>query len=48
MADRATDRHVRMLLRRATALGRLEPQRAMALGIIEVHEMAAAQALWEG
>jgi citrate lyase beta subunit len=48
MADRATDRHARMLLRRATALGRLEPQRALALGVIEPRELAEAMALWEG
>ena len=48
MADRATDRHVRMLLRRAAAMGRLEPGRALALGIIEAREQAEAQALWEG
>jgi citrate lyase subunit beta/citryl-CoA lyase len=48
MADRATDRQVRMLLRRAAAMGRLEPRRAVALGIIEARELAEAQALWEG
>ncbi|MDB5057079.1 MAG: hypothetical protein JWO59_551 [Chloroflexi bacterium] len=48
MADRATDRHRRMLLRRAVAMGRLEPRRAVALGIIEARELAEAVALWEG
>jgi hypothetical protein len=46
MADRATDRHARMLLRRAVALGRLEPRRALDLGVIEPHELPEAQAIW--
>jgi citrate lyase beta subunit len=45
MADRATDRHARMLLRRAVALGRLEPRRALDLGLIEPHELPEAQAI---
>lgn len=34
MSDRATDRHAREMLRRATALGRFDPQRAMDLGVV--------------
>ncbi|MEO6206403.1 MAG: aldolase/citrate lyase family protein [Candidatus Limnocylindrales bacterium] len=34
MSDRATDRHARVVLRRATANGRFDPARARALGII--------------
>ena len=32
MSDRATDRHARVVLRRATALGRFDPQRARRAG----------------
>lgn len=46
MADRATDRHARMLLRRAVTLGRLDPRRALELGVIEPHELPEAQAIW--
>ncbi|HWE64966.1 MAG TPA: aldolase/citrate lyase family protein [Chloroflexota bacterium] len=46
MADRATDRHARMRLRRAVTLGRLDPLRALQLGIIEPRELPAAQAIW--
>lgn len=41
MADRATDRHARMVLRRATAMGRFDSSRALALGIIDEGELAA-------
>lgn len=34
MADRATDRHLRARLRRATAWGQLSPDRAQAMGLI--------------
>lgn len=40
MSDRATDRHARVLLRRATANGRFDPARAHALGIIGDDERA--------
>ena len=38
MADVATDRHARMLLRDATANGRFDPQRALSLGIVDATE----------
>lgn len=38
MSDRATDRHARVLLRRATALGRFDASRALALGVISEAE----------
>lgn len=38
MADRATDRHLRARLRRATAWGLLEPEKAVQLGIISPAE----------
>jgi citrate lyase beta subunit len=40
MSDRATDRHARVLLRRATAGGRFDPGRAHALGVISDAELA--------
>jgi citrate lyase beta subunit len=40
MSDRATDRHARVLLRRAVAHGRFDPQRAFDLGVIEPDELA--------
>lgn len=40
MSDRATDRHARVVLRRATANGRFDPSRAHALGIISDDERA--------
>jgi hypothetical protein len=43
MSDRATDRHARVVLRQATALGRFEPARALALGVIETDELAEAE-----
>jgi citrate lyase beta subunit len=42
MSDRATDRHARVVLRQATAMGRFEPPRALALGIIDRDELSAA------
>jgi citrate lyase subunit beta/citryl-CoA lyase len=42
MSDRATDRHARVVLRQATALGRFDPTRALALGIISDAESAEA------
>ena len=40
MSDRATDRHARVVLRQATALGRFDAQRAFDLGVIDVAELA--------
>ena len=40
MSDRATDRHARVLLRQATALGHFDAQRALALGVIDEAELA--------
>ena len=40
MSDRATDRHARVLLRQATAMGRLDSQRAFSLGLIDERELA--------
>jgi citrate lyase beta subunit len=40
MSDRATDRHARAILRQATALGRFDPHRALALGVIDAGEVA--------
>jgi citrate lyase subunit beta/citryl-CoA lyase len=39
MADRATDRHARVVLRQAVAVGRFEPQRAHELGVIDATEL---------
>lgn len=44
MSDRATDRHARVVLRQATALGRFKPARALALGVIQPDELADAEA----
>jgi len=44
MSDRATDRHARVVLRQATALGRFEPARALALGVIDTAELGDASA----
>lgn len=44
MSDRATDRHARVVLRQATALGRFEPERGLALGVIDAAELADAKA----
>jgi hypothetical protein len=43
MSDRATDRHARVVLRQATALGRFEPARAVTLGVIDESERAEAE-----
>jgi citrate lyase beta subunit len=48
MSDRATDRHARVVLRRAAALGRFEPQRALELGVIEPDELEGVMAAWQG
>jgi citrate lyase beta subunit len=47
MSDRATDRHARVLLRRAAANGWLDPDRALALGVIGSSELADARAAWQ-
>lgn len=39
MSDRATDRHARERLRRATAVGRFPVERALALGIVSPYEI---------
>ncbi len=46
MSDRATDRHARVVLRRATALGRFDPERSLALGIIGSDELEDARVAW--
>jgi citrate lyase beta subunit len=43
MSDRATDRHARTILRTATTLGRFEPARALALGVIRADELGDAE-----
>jgi citrate lyase subunit beta / citryl-CoA lyase len=48
MSDRATDRHARVLLRRAVAVGRFDPARAEALGVIGPEERAEAVSLAGG
>lgn len=45
MADRATDRHARAVLRRAVAAGRFDPERALVLGVIDEREIEEARAL---
>jgi citrate lyase beta subunit len=47
MSDRATDRHIRVLLRRAVALGRFSPARAEGFGIIAPAERAEADKIWQ-
>ena len=47
MSDRATDRHARVVLRQATALGRFDPERALALGVISEGESAEASRVFE-
>ncbi len=42
MSDRATDRHARVVLRQAAALGRFDPTRALALGVITEAETGEA------
>ncbi len=39
MSDRATDRHARVLLRQAVAMGRFDPQRALELGVIDARDL---------
>jgi len=46
MSDRATDRHARAVLRQAAALGRFEPARALALGVITAAETDEAERAW--
>lgn len=46
MSDRATDRHARVVLRRATALGRFDPHRSLALGVIDPGELDEALVAW--
>jgi citrate lyase beta subunit len=46
MSDRATDRHARVVLRQATALGRFDPVRALGLGVISETESAEAGRAW--
>lgn len=48
MSDRATDRHARAVLRRATALGHFDPRRALDLGVIEADELDEALTAWAG
>ncbi|HYN70569.1 MAG TPA: aldolase/citrate lyase family protein [Candidatus Eisenbacteria bacterium] len=43
MSDRATDRHARVVLRQATALGRFDPARAISLGVIDETERPEAE-----
>jgi citrate lyase beta subunit len=43
MSDRATDRHARAVLRQATAAGRFDPARALALGVIAADELPDAE-----
>jgi citrate lyase subunit beta/citryl-CoA lyase len=47
MSDRATDRHARVVLRQATAVGRFDPQRALSLGVIEPDEVEDARSVWQ-
>jgi citrate lyase beta subunit len=44
MSDRATDRHARVILRQATAMGRFNPERALSLGVIDAGELPDAAA----
>jgi citrate lyase subunit beta/citryl-CoA lyase len=48
MSDRATDRHARVVLRQATALGRFDPERALRLGVIDPDELEDARLTWQG
>jgi citrate lyase beta subunit len=47
MSDRATDRHAREVLRRAVAMGRFDPRRAVELGVIAPDDLAHALSIWE-
>ena len=40
MSDRATDRHARVVLRKAVAMGRFDARRAVTLGVIDENELA--------
>ena len=40
MSDRATDRHARVVLRQAVAMGRFDARRAVTLGVIDEAELA--------
>ena len=44
MSDRATDRHARVLIRQAVAMGRFDARRAVALGVIDETEVEEALA----
>jgi citrate lyase beta subunit len=44
MSDRATDRHARVILRQAVALGRFDAGRALSLGVIDAGELVDARA----
>jgi citrate lyase beta subunit len=44
MSDRATDRHARVLLRRAVAMGRLDPNVALELGVVAPEELTTGDA----
>lgn len=46
MSDRATDRHARVVLRQAAAMGRFDPARALALGVISDAESDEARRAW--
>jgi citrate lyase beta subunit len=48
MSDRATDRHARAILRQAVAMGRFDPRRAVALGVIGDEEIDEAMAVAGG
>jgi len=45
MSDRATDRHARAILRQATAAGRFDVDRAVALGIVDAAELPGGRAI---
>ena len=45
MNDRATERHVRAVLRQAVAVGRFDPDRALELGVLEPFELDEARML---
>jgi len=46
MTDRATSRHAMVVLRKAAALGRLDPNRALALGVIAKEEFADVELVY--
>lgn len=45
MSDRATDRHARVVLRQAVAMGRFDTRRALDLGVIDEEELADVHAV---